>query len=85
MNINKKHILILCIFLIVSVALSLPAYAKWRNGYDNYSYKSPCWMPDSQHIIYIKRVDHTKYHHGIIALLSFAESAWQEWMSISVR
>lgn len=72
MIIIKKSSIFLFIFLTI-LSASVPSYAKWRNGWDSYSYKSPCWMPDSQHIIYIKHVSHYKYHHGIVALLSFAE------------
>ena len=64
----KKISLLLTLAIVLSA--TVPSYAKRPKGCDYYYYKSPCWMPDSKHIVYIKNVSHHEYHYGWIANIS---------------
>ncbi len=65
----KKVSIFLLAFLMV-FCITAPSYARRPKRCDSTGYRSPCWMSDSQHIIYIKHVRHTKYNYGWLASVS---------------
>ncbi|MFH1905231.1 MAG: hypothetical protein ABIK53_06905 [bacterium] len=72
---RKKFSILLLIFAI-ALSVTIPSYAKRLKGCDYVSYHSPCWMPDSKHIVYIKHISHHKYRYGWIAAISKGGDLW---------
>ncbi|MFH1905233.1 MAG: hypothetical protein ABIK53_06915 [bacterium] len=71
-----KKLSLLLFMLTICLVVTIPAYAKRLKGCDYVYYKSPCWMPDSKHILYIKSVSHHKYRYGWLAAVSKSGDLW---------
>ncbi|MDO9463940.1 MAG: hypothetical protein Q7J67_01375 [bacterium] len=71
-----KKISLLLFILTICLAVTIPSYAKRLKGCDYVSYHSPCWMPDSKHIVYIKHISHHKYRYGWLAAVSKSGDLW---------
>ncbi len=71
-----KKLSLLLFILTICLSITVPSYAKRLKGCDYVSYHSPCWMPDSKHIVYIKHISHHKYRYGWLAAVSKSGDLW---------
>lgn len=58
--------------LLLSLAVADLYAAKKPKGEDVITYHSPCWMPDSKHIVYLKHIAHHKFRYDWLAEITKA-------------